>query len=865
MSHFTWANDHSRQFLARGYLRSDETAEQRVREIADHAEMILGLEGFADKFYDYMGRGFYSLASPIWSNFGREGLPISCNGTYFGDSISGMLESHAEVGMMTKHGAGTSGYFGDIRPRGTAIAGGALGGADGPVHYMQMIETLIDVVSQGNVRRGNFSPYLPVEHPDIEEFLEMREEGNSIQKLSPGVTITDAWMNSLLEGDLDKRRIWARIVRKRFETGFPYVVFIDNANNAAPPWYRGKIKASNLCVSGDTLILTDEGHLPIAECANSLRRIWNGEEWSEVEVFKTNSNQKLVRVQTSSGQALDCTPYHKFYIIDEYHSEPREVQAGDLKPGQRLMKSKMPVVEGQKPLVKAYTNGFYSGDGCSTATSDRVDLYGEKRKLKDFIEHDGPWREHRDRDAESASVRGLQPKFFVPDASYTLESRLTWFSGLLDADGTVARNGTSESFQLASINRDFLRETQLMLQTLGVQSWVSKSREEGKHLLPANDGSGELKEFNCQTVYRLLINSCETQALLDLGLECRRLQVQARTPQRNAAKFSTVVSVEPVEGLHDTFCFTEPKRHLGVFNGILTGQCTEIFLPSNEYESFVCDLSSMNLLHFDEWEHTDAVGTLIFFLDAVMSEYIDKTAGIEFMQRPREFAIRHRALGLGSLGYHSKLMQDMIPFESMAAKLLNVKMHKAIYEQADEASRNLATLFGEPAALQGTGRRNGTVCAIAPTKSSSFIHGQVSQSIEPITGNVMIKNLAKGKFTWRNPQLERIIGDDEALWTSISENGGSVQHLDFEGKEVFKTFAEISQLEIVQQAAARGHWVDQGQSLNLMIHPRTPAKDVSQLMIEAWKMGLKSLYYQKGTNLAQELVRDVMSCNVCEA
>jgi ribonucleoside-diphosphate reductase alpha chain len=184
----------------------------------------------------------------------------------------------------------------------------------------------------------------------------------------------------------------------------------------------------------------------------------------------------------------------------------------------------------------------------------------------------------------------------------------------------------------------------------------------------------------------------------------------------------------------------------------------------------------------------------------------------------------------------------------------------------------MAKEYGEPPLLKGYGRRNVTTMAIAPTTSSSFILGQVSPSIEPLNSNYYTKDLAKGKFTYRNPYLEAVLekhGKNNAdTWKSILLKGGSVQHLEFlseHEKDVFKTFGEISQKEVIIQAAARQKYIDQGQSLNLMIHPKTPVKDVNQLVIFAWEQGIKCLYYQRGTNPAQELGRSILECKSCEA
>jgi ribonucleoside-diphosphate reductase alpha chain len=245
---------------------------------------------------------------------------------------------------------------------------------------------------------------------------------------------------------------------------------------------------------------------------------------------------------------------------------------------------------------------------------------------------------------------------------------------------------------------------------------------------------------------------------------------------------------------------------------------------------------------------------------------------MKFMEHAHNFAKRQRALGLGVLGWHSLLQSKSVPFESMEAKLLNNSIWRTIRTKADEATAKLAKSHGEPEFLKGTGRRNVTCLAVAPTTSSSFILGQVSPSIEPENSNYYVKKLAKGSFTYKNPFLKEVLKkhskNDEDTWKSILVNGGSVQHLKFltaEEKEVFKTFGEISQKEIVIQASARQKYIDQGQSLNIMVHPKTPAKEVNQLMIFAWENNIKTLYYQRGTHPAQELGRNLLSCASCEA
>ncbi len=548
MSDYVWLSDLSQRFLEKDYLAFGQTVDHRVRIISSNAERILGKSGYAKKFVENMKKGWYSLSTPVWTNYGTDrGLPISCFGSYIEDSMESILSTAAEIGMMSKYGGGTSAYFGAIRARGSEIRGN--GESSGAVHFQRLLDTLINLVSQGSARRGQAATYLNVYHPDINEHLDIRSEGNPIQDLSFGVCIPDWWMEGMISGDPEKRTIWAKIIQRRYESGYPYIFFTDNSNSGTAQVYKDggmKIYASNLC--------------------------------------------------------------------------------------------------------------------------------------------------------------------------------------------------------------------------------------------------------------------------------------------------------------------------------------NEIHLPSSPDESFVCCLSSMNILHYDEWKNTDAVGIMIEFLDTVITEFVDKARNVPFMHRPVRFAERHRALGLGWLGWHSYLQSKGIPFESMEAKMLNVQIAKTIRDQSYNASRRLAVEYGEPEVMKGRGMRNSTTSAIAPTKSSAFILGQVSESIQPDNSNYYTADLAKGRFSIRNPYLKKLLGtkdkDTEGVWSTILRDGGSVQGLDFLSayeKDVFKTFSEISPMEVVIQAAQRQKYIDQGQSLNLMIHPKTPARDVSALMIEAWRLGIKGLYYQISINSAQEFSRSILSCSSCEA
>jgi ribonucleoside-diphosphate reductase alpha chain len=294
--------------------------------------------------------------------------------------------------------------------------------------------------------------------------------------------------------------------------------------------------------------------------------------------------------------------------------------------------------------------------------------------------------------------------------------------------------------------------------------------------------------------------------------------------------------------------------------------CSEIQLPTDSYNSFVCCLGSINLLHWDEIKETDAIETYVYFLNAVMDEFIIKAETMPGMKRAYNFAKEHRAIGLGVLGYHSLFQSKLIEFDSLHAKGLNSEIFRTLKDRSEIASRKLHNEYGYNSIREGYA--NTTLMAIAPTKSSSFIHGAVSMGIEPIKSNYFIKDLAKSKTVYKNPFLEAELEkhglNTDEIWMSILKKDGSVQHLDFPNKGVFKSFVEISPKEIVLQAAQRQKYIDQSQSLNLMIDPSVSAKDINKLYMYAWEEGVKTLYYQFSKSSAQDFARNILECSSCE-
>ncbi len=292
----------------------------------------------------------------------------------------------------------------------------------------------------------------------------------------------------------------------------------------------------------------------------------------------------------------------------------------------------------------------------------------------------------------------------------------------------------------------------------------------------------------------------------------------------------------------------------------MTNICSEITLHTDESHSFVCCLSSLNIAKYDEWKDTNLIYDATVFLDGVLEEFIQKAKGLKGFGNSVRSAQKGRALGLGVLGWHSYLQSNGIPFEGLLAQFATRKIFSQIKIESERASRDLAEEFGEPLWCIGTGMRNTHLRAVAPTVSNSKLSGNVSPGIEPWAANVFTEQSAKGTFIRKNPILEQRLEEaglnTSKTWSKILEDGGSVQGIDelddlligehdIPFKDVFKTFKEINQLELVNQAGIRQQYVDQSVSLNLAFPSEATPKWINKVHLDAWKNGVKTLYYMR--------------------
>jgi ribonucleoside-diphosphate reductase alpha chain len=325
----------------------------------------------------------------------------------------------------------------------------------------------------------------------------------------------------------------------------------------------------------------------------------------------------------------------------------------------------------------------------------------------------------------------------------------------------------------------------------------------------------------------------------------------------------------------------------------MTNICSEIVLHTDESHSFVCCLSSLNLSKYDEWKDTDLIYTATWFLDGVLEEFLQKAKYRQGFDNAVRSAEKGRALGLGVLGWHTYLQQRGIPFEGLPAQFETRRIFGQIQTESNQASRDLASEYGEPLWCVGTGMRNTHLRAVAPTVSNSKLAGGVSSGIEPIPANVFTDQSAKGTFIRRNKELEKVLRkvgiNTKETWDKILADGGSVQDLKIlddwcyvlgkliktddvkdldepiSVKDVFKTFKEVNQLELVKQAGIRQQYVDQTVSLNLAFPIEATPKWINQVHLEAWKQGVKTLYYVRTESvlrgdIAAASMSDCVSC-----
>ncbi len=707
--------------------------------------------------YDMLSQKYFIHATPTNFNAGtpRQQLSSCFLQSMKSDSIVGIYDTLKDCAMISKYAGGIGLHIHDIRAKGSLIRG-TNGTSNGIVPMLRNFNDTARYVDQGGGKRnGSFAIYLEPWHADVEDFLKLKlntgSEEERCRDLFYALWVPDLFMERVEKNEpwtlfcpaeapglsdvygeefralytkyeqegrgrkqVDAQKLWFKILDSQIETGTPYLLYKDACNEKSNQKNLGTIKSSNLCVAPETYILTDKGQFQIQTLAGQEVRVWNGEKWSTTTVMKTGENQRLVTVHLSNGAQITCTPYHKFLIREGYEDkrsikDVKRVDASDLKTGMTLVKFGLQTIHSDEKgdIPFPYTHGFFCGDGTyhknpSGYIGKGLSLYGEKKKLIPYLQiRSSSYTEDSQGKINTMLPDEIPDKFYVP-MNASIMCKLNWFAGLLDSDGSVAKNGGNESLQIGSIHFEFLDRIRLMLQTLGVQSKVTLLHNERVTLLP--DGKGGRKEYNCKPIYRLLVSSSGLHILTTLGLTCHRLTINGALPQRNAEQYIKVVSVIDEGRTDDTYCFNEPENHAGVFNGILTGNCTEIVEYSSPDETAVCNLASIALPSyvntktrtFDFKKLREAVKIVIKNLNRVID--------INYYPTPetRTSNMRHRPVGLGVQGLADVFALLRVPWESDKASELNQLIFEHIYYAAVESSCEIAEKEGPYSTFEGS-------------------------------------------------------------------------------------------------------------------------------------------------------------------
>lgn len=576
----------------------------------------LNSEKWEEEFYQIMLNGC-TPAGRILSNAGASQYKpnttlINCVvASNIEDSLDSILNVAFENGKTLKTGAGIGFCFSTIRPKGAFVKGvGAY--TSGPLSFADIYDNICFTISSAGGRRGSMMLTFHVFHPDIYDVIKAKREDGRLRQFNISLLITDDFINAVKNNstwdlyfpvhkddphltDNDKliyadwpikgyedytyqkdgkvlckiyntvnaRHLWDTIMEANYNYAEPGFILIDKVNRENNLWFCENIIATNPCVTGDTLILTKEGYLPIETKVDKQVEVWNGYEFSLVTPKITGENQKLLQIEFSNGSIIKCTKYHEFI------SNNKKIKAKDLTLDSKIDKFQFPIIEGSIDWTpkRAYTQGFYSGDG--ELNKPRIWLYDSKINVLEYLDY----KTFSDQSNTSTNTRlmvtvncELYDKSFVPDAKYTIQTRLNWLAGIIDSDGTES-NGV---VQISSINKLFLINIKYLLNTLGADATIGLMKKEGFKFI-------KTREYHTQNCWRLSISKYYINKLFDLGLLTIRINTKFEEESNNNNTKIKVKSILTLDEIADkVYCFNEPLRHLGCFNGLVTGNCGAI-------------------------------------------------------------------------------------------------------------------------------------------------------------------------------------------------------------------------------------------------------------------------------------------------
>lgn len=782
--------------------------------------------------YYYLSNLYYTHATPTLFNSGTKYPQLSsCYLLQCGDSIEEIGKSITDMMNISKWAGGIGINLSDVRGKGSKIKSNG-GKSDGIIPLCKMIESMARYVNQSGKRNGAVAVYLEPWHSDIFSFVDLRRiTGNELDRTrdlflglwipdlfmkkvqtekpgeknwylmspdsSPGLTdcygdkFEELYNKYVEEGkyikQVSSQELYRKILESQCETGLPYMLYKDACNKKSNQKNLGTIKNSNLCVSGKTNIITDKGMFEIKNLVNKKVNIWNGYEFSDVEIIKTGENQSLHKIEFTNGEELYCTPYHKFYI----KNYDEEIRADDLEINMKLIDYEMPVIN------------KIDHDNCKTG-------------------------------------------YVIPEKIQTTKMRIEFLNGFFD------------TLEIIKINiYSTLKIIKQIINMLGVDCKINNNK--------------------------ITFTQNNLNKLIKLGFNPNNLnEIEIDNEEIKIKKITKNICNE------DTYCFNDKKRHLGVFNGILTGNCSEIIEYSNNEEIAVCNLGSISLPKFineDKTFNFELLGKVSYLATYNLNSVID----INFYPIPETKVsnMRHRPIGLGVQGLIDVYQIMGYSFDSPEALKLNKKIFECIYYNSLRSSIDIAKEEGSYSSFEGSpfsngllqfhlwgknvddldidgfpsfdwnniieeikiyGTRNSLLTTIMPTGSTSQIMGNY-ECIEPYASNILTRVTAKREFVVINKNLVNALKELN-LWNYDAYNellyyNGSVQNMDVPEhiKKIYRTSYELPQKFIIQQSLDRGIFIDHTQSLNIFMEKPDQEK-LTKAHFYGWRNGIKTgLYY----------------------
>lgn len=898
------------------YMRTAIAIHMNTSLLPDRKQAIQQELNSIKNTYDLLSKKYYTQASTAYFNGGSNNTQYaSCFllGTH--DSLEGIMGTVNDAAVISKWGGGVGIHCNEWRGSGSLIRG-TNGNSSGIVPFLKIYNSVMCAFNQGGKRKGRAAIYLMPHHPDIMKFLSLNlpagQEEERARDLFYALWIPDIFMERVKTGQMwslfdpdhsenlanyygdeytkkyleleeaklyseqiPARDIWDAVYTANEQKGHPYILFSDNVNRQNNQSNLGTIKSSNLCVSEDTMILTENGYENIkylTETNNGQHKIWNGFEYSKSQFMKTGTDKELLLITFSDGTKLKCTKEHRFIIKSDIDDDDDDLM---------------------------------------------IEVSADSLKVNDTI---------------------IDYKFPVIDS--LLSDRLKWLSKIIESSGRVFMYEKYYTISFIEQDEEILKQIKLNLNTMGVNPMLYTVKDQEENLL----------------YYYLNISESDTKKLYDLGLEFdlpKNNLEQININQLEHTPSIQVQSIELLDGKYDTYCFNEPKRHMGIFNGVLAGNCSEIVEYSNEHETAVCNLSSISLSNcvFDQYTKEDLLldesKRRVLNHEFPLNPVFDfkhllnmaKTAATNLdilidknfypTEKTRRSNMRHRPIGIGIQGLADAFIKMRYPFESDEASDLNKKIMETIYfgaltqstkvckekyqefrkqesvtmtvyepnsyeeKQVTYTKKTLPkTVWAYPSMMwnggspiwngkfhwelagldksqlsgmwdwdtlrehiQTYGIRNSLVCALMPTATTSQLLGN-NECFEPYTSNIYKRKTLAGEHIVINKYLIHDLYRLK-LWTpqfkeyllSLEGSIQAIEGIPDEIKKLYKTAWEIPQQVLIDRAIERQPFVDQSQSLNLYIENLTK-KEFTSLMFRGWRAGLKTGKYYVHTRPA---------------